>query len=189
MNTRAQYMLICVVGFVVGALVVWGILQMKTTPASVTPSVSSPITQTPTPAPSTPPLASPPSTPTSTQAAQGTCPALTVLNPVSRMEAYLLPLKVRVMVDNRNPNCHWTVFEAQAGSVELRDRSGHVITSAPLKTTGDWTSNQPLEYDATLSPSTNATGPLVVFITEENPRGKPNPQTVTVNVNVSGFAQ
>ncbi|MFZ2803910.1 MAG: hypothetical protein WA001_01680 [Patescibacteria group bacterium] len=112
------------------------------------------------------------------------CQALTVLEPQPGAGASS-PISVRAIVDNRNSSCHWTVFEAQAGSVVLQDPAGNILGQAPLKTTGDWTSSDPLEYDANVSLSKPYTGVASLVITEEDPSGKPNPQTVSIGISLN----
>lgn len=85
-----------------------------------------------------------------------------------------------MIVDNTKKDCHWTVFEAQAGVAELRDSAGNVIGQAALKTTDDWTLQKPTPYNAIINwQQKPKPGNITLTITEENPSGKPNPQEIS----------
>jgi hypothetical protein len=97
------------------------------------------------------------------------------------------PLTINATVDNTKMStvgCSWTVFEAQAGGVEIKDQSGNVLAQAPLTTTSDWMTTAATPYKATISALSNPsyTGPLTLVFTEDNPSGGPNPDTLSVQV-------
>lgn len=118
--------------------------------------------------------------PVPTTAAIKKCDAITVLSPKDNIKV-VSPLTVRVTIDNRG-QCHWTVFEAQAGTVTITDGLGKVVGQGILKTTQEWTTPNPVTYTATVTLSKPSTSGGTLTISEENPSGKENPQKHTVPV-------
>ncbi len=108
------------------------------------------------------------------------CSAISVLSPRDNSKV-ITPLTVRVVVDNRG-ECHWTVFEAQAGTVTITDGLGKVVGQGVLKTAQEWTTPNPVTYTATITLSKPTTSGGTLTITEENPSGKENPQKHSVPV-------
>ena len=103
---------------------------------------------------------------------QTTCSALTIKSP-GKNQAVHSSFIVETVVDNRNPSCHWTIFEGVAGLVEIKDTDNQTVARASLKTTEDWTTDNPVTYAANVTlPQTTPKGPLTLFILEENPSGK-----------------
>lgn len=102
------------------------------------------------------------------------CDAITILSPKDNAKI-ASPLTVNATVDNRG-ECHWTVFEAQAGTIEITDGLGKVVGKGVLKTTQDWAVSTPVTYTATITLSKPSTSGGTLTITEENPSGKANPQ-------------
>lgn len=103
---------------------------------------------------------------------QPSCKALTVVSPKENTSVGS-SFTLQTVVDNRNSQCHWNVFEAQAGTVEVKDTTGNVVGAGTLVTGQEWITNNPVTYTATviLTPTTQI-GQLTVSIHEENPRGK-----------------
>lgn len=108
------------------------------------------------------------------------CSAISVLSPRDNVKISS-PLTVKAVVDNRG-QCHWTVFEAQAGNVTITDGLGKVVGQGVLKTTQEWTTPKPVTYTATITLSKPTTSGGTLTITEENPSGKENPQKYSVPV-------
>ena len=106
-----------------------------------------------------------------------TCDALTDMSPQSG-EKITSPLTVTVTVDNTK-SCNWTVFEAQAGTLTLKDSAGQIISSGTLTTTEEWMTEQPVVYTGTLEFTTPNTSDLTLTITEEDPSGQ-GAQEVTI---------
>lgn len=105
------------------------------------------------------------------------CDALTKIQP-NTGEKVTSPLTISVTVDNTK-TCKWTVFEAQAGTIVLKDKSGKTLGSGVLKTTDDWMTDQPVTYTGTIKFTTPSSKDLTLTITEEDPSGKGS-QTVTI---------
>ncbi len=107
------------------------------------------------------------------------CTALTLNSPSSNQKISS-PLSVTVTVDNTNTDCHWTVFEAQAGSMKLLDEEGTVIGEGVLTTEEDWMTDQPVQYKGTITFTKTPMGKkLELQIHEENPSGKPDSKILT----------
>lgn len=102
------------------------------------------------------------------------CDAISVLSPKDNVKV-VSPLTIKVTIDNRG-ECHWNVFEAQAGTVTITDGLGTVIGTGILKTAQEWTTPNPLTYTAVITLSKPSTSGGTLTITEENPSGKANPQ-------------
>lgn len=153
--------------FIIGAILSKN--QKPTKPTSA-PTPTQQITAMPTPT----------VTPISQAKAQATCPALTVITPQPGQQVSS-PLPVSVIVDNRNPKCHWTVFEAQAGSMEIKDKNGTVLGTGILTTTNpNWMTVNPVTYKGTITFTRPAGKKLSLTITEENPSGRPGAQQITI---------
>lgn len=101
------------------------------------------------------------------------CEALTV-NAPGKNEKITSPVTITVTVDNTNPKCRWTVFEAQAGTMQLQNAEGEVIGKAVLTTDEDWMTDQPVTYSGEMMfDTTLATPKLNLVITEDSPSGEP----------------
>lgn len=108
------------------------------------------------------------------------CSALTVVSP--KDNAIIgSQLTLKVIVDNTK-ECHWTVFEAQAGIVEITDGLGNLLGKGVLKTTEEWTKATPTTYTTQLQLKKAATSAGTITISEENPSGKPDAQKYTIPV-------
>jgi hypothetical protein len=97
------------------------------------------------------------------------------------------PLSIDATVDNTNAQslgCSWGVFEAQAGNVQVKDPSGNILAQVPLTTTDNWMTTGPVAYTATIASLSNPaySGPLTLLFTEDNSSGKPNPDTLTIQI-------
>jgi hypothetical protein len=96
------------------------------------------------------------------------------------------PLSINATVDNSNTSaaCSWTVFEAQAGPIVIKDGAGNTLATSFLATTANWMTTAPTVYTATIASLSNPnySGPLNIIFEEENPADFPNPDTLTVSV-------
>ncbi len=111
---------------------------------------------------------------------------LTVNSPLPG-DTVTFPLTINATVDNtqaQSLGCAWTVFEAQAGPVEVLDQNGNVVAMVPLSTTSDWMTSNATQYSATITSISNPayTGRMTLKFTEDNPSGGLNPDTLTVAV-------
>ena len=130
----------------------------------------------------------PPGTPTNPSQPQvqstGCTPkALTVVEPQPG-STQTLPLQVSVIVDNGSqPNCTWTVFEAQAGIIQLLDSAGIAVGSGTLTTTQDWMTDDPVGYAGEIPAiAIVPPGPATLVITEEDPSGMGDSQTIEIPI-------
>jgi hypothetical protein len=126
-----------------------------------------------------------PTTPndTNTPVALSHC-GLTVTTPLSGV-AITSPISITAVVDNtmmQQLGCGWTVFEAQAGSYELKDANGAVLGSGVLTTTQDWMTSGPVTYTGQVASNVSLTSgmPLSLVFTEEDVADMGNPDTLTV---------
>ncbi len=85
------------------------------------------------------------------------------------------PVHLEVVVDNSKENCFWTVFEGQAGMIELYSHTGQLLGKAPLYTQGEWMTSTPVTYKSEIEYS-EYVGPITALLTEENPSGIEAPQ-------------
>lgn len=105
------------------------------------------------------------------------CDALTNITPQSGTKI-TSPFTVSVTVDNTK-SCKWTVFEAQAGTLTLKDADGQTLGTGLLTTTGEWMTEQPVTYRGMIEFSEPATDDVTLVITEEDPSGEGG-QTVSI---------
>ena len=108
------------------------------------------------------------------------CSAVTVLSPKPN-QSITTPLNVQIVVDNRGMDCHWTVFEGQAGTMELKDEQGNVLGKGILSTTENWMTTDPVRFIGDIS----ATIPknisrITLYLYEENPGGNTDTATITI---------
>lgn len=91
-------------------------------------------------------------------------------------------IEVKATVDNRKatPQCSWTVFEAQAGVVQIRDAQGAVLGQGMLTTQDDWMTSEPVHYTGSVVLSATPSGNVTLVVTEENPSGEGTPDSVTL---------
>ncbi len=84
------------------------------------------------------------------------------------------PIHVEGVVDNRDVgSCRWTVFEGQAGKVEVFDKENNLISEGVLKTVEDWMTDEPRNYKAVLNlQKAPVSKDLRIIITEEDPSGE-----------------
>lgn len=97
------------------------------------------------------------------------------------------PLTIQATVDNTQSTalgCSWGVFEAQAGTVEIKDTNGASLATGILTTTSDWMTANATPYSVTISALSNPgyTGALSLIFNEENPGDLPSPDSLTVAV-------
>ena len=109
--------------------------------------------------------------------------ALEVVSPLPG-STQTLPLQVSVIVDNgSHPNCPWTVFEAQAGVIQLIDRTGIAVGSGVLATTQDWMTDDPVGYSGEIpNIAVVPPGDATLIITEEDPSGMGDAQTIEIPI-------
>lgn len=121
---------------------------------------------------------------------QQTTPAshcgLTVNSPLPNTTVSF-PLAISATVDNTQAatlGCSWTVFEAQSGTVTVKDISGNILAQTFLSTTANWMTTNPTFYTTTITSISNPTytGPLTLTFEEENPSGEGVPDTLVINV-------
>ncbi|MEN9558128.1 MAG: hypothetical protein RL141_497 [Candidatus Parcubacteria bacterium] len=128
-----------------------------------------------------------PTTPSNPQAIQTGCSpkTISVLSPLPG-STHSLPVTVSVLVENdKNPNCIWTLFEAQAGSVQLYDRTGAEVGSGSLVTTQNWMTTGPVGFSVVIdSAMVVPPGEAHIVITEEDPSGMGDVQTIEVPFNL-----
>lgn len=111
-------------------------------------------------------------------AAYSDCQALTVLSPETDAQV-TSPFTVDVVVDNTDPDCRWTVFEAQAGQLQLKNDQGAIIGTGMLTTTEEWMTEQPVNYSGTVTfDAAQATPEMKLVIVEEKPSGEDGQQVV-----------
>lgn len=95
---------------------------------------------------------------------------LTLTTPISGA-GVSFPLSVTAVVDNTDAvelGCSWTMFEAQAGYMELKDEGGAVLATGILETGEEWMTTGPVNFSGTLSPATPiAPGTLLTLIVHE----------------------
>jgi hypothetical protein len=117
----------------------------------------------------------------STQKTQTTCTALKIINPQPN-EQVASDFTVKVVVDNTNPKCQWTVFEAQAGTINVVDSNGNTAGNGILKTSDNWMTKDPVTYSGTVSLNTNIPhGKLQLIINEKKPNGNQG-QTISIPI-------
>jgi hypothetical protein len=106
---------------------------------------------------------------------------ISVLSPLPG-STHTFPLMVSVLVENdKNPDCAWTLFEAQAGLVQLYDRTGAEVGSAPLTTTQNWMTTGPVGFTALIDTAMVVPpGEARIVITEEDPSGMGDVQTIEI---------
>ncbi len=107
------------------------------------------------------------------------CDGLKIVSP-TKDQQITSPVTVTVIVDNTNNQCKWTVFEAQAGTMTLKDSSGQTLGTGTLTTSYDWMTDQPVEYTGTITFSQPTGNKLKLLIEEENPSGQPGASQVTL---------
>lgn len=108
------------------------------------------------------------------------CEAITIKSPLPDQKITPPSVIVTVVVDNTNPKCHWSVFEAQAGTLEIQDEDQNTLGTGTLSTNEDWTANKAIVYEGTVPLSSVGGGKANLIITEENPVGSNNPQTIQI---------
>ncbi len=111
---------------------------------------------------------------------------LTVNSPLPNATV-TFPLSINATIDNTQLSslgCSWTVFEAQAGTVIVKDSNGSAVGQAVLSTTADWMTSNATVYTATVSSISNPsyTGSLTLVFEEENPSGEGIADTLMVGV-------
>ncbi|MFA5936132.1 MAG: hypothetical protein WC787_04770 [Patescibacteria group bacterium] len=110
--------------------------------------------------------------------------AITVSEPAANT-AVTFPFTVKAVVHNaERKDCSWTMFEAQAASMEVKDSDGKVVASGLLMAKGEWMTDGPVSFDGMITPVSGVTpsGVLDLVITEENPSGMKDSQTITIPI-------
>jgi polyisoprenoid-binding protein YceI len=131
----------------------------------------------------------PPAQPVREITMTGCSPKALMISEPSANAAITFPFTVKATVDNgSNPACRWTVFEAQAASMEVKTASGEIVGRGLLTTSGDWMTTATTTFEGTIqiAPSASATpsGELTLILTEDDPSGMKTPQTITVPLSV-----
>src|SRR6185369_5308191 len=105
--------------------------------------------------------------------AEDSCPNLTITTPKQGTKI-TSPMTVTVIVDNtKSQSCHWTVFEAQAGTMTLTDSTGQTIGTGVLTTTSEWMTDKAVIYNGTINlTKIPASSYITLTVTEEDPSGK-----------------
>jgi hypothetical protein len=117
---------------------------------------------------------------TQTSTPKPTCSGLTIQTP-TKNQTISSPLEITAVVDNRNPLCNWRVYEAQAGTIEIKDTKGNIVGKGVLQTEDNWMQAEPVTYHAALTFSKPTTQTKAILtITEENPAGKPDAKSVSL---------
>jgi hypothetical protein len=85
------------------------------------------------------------------------------------------PLVVTGIINNSTANdgCTWVLFEGQGGTVTLSS-GATTYAVVPTMIAGDWMTNGPVAFSATLSPQSPipSGAPLTLTFSEENPSGE-----------------
>jgi len=94
------------------------------------------------------------------------------------------PIVFTGTIDNRtNKDCSWTLFEGQAGSIEIRDANGAMVGIGVLEALDDWRSEGPIDIEGTVELMSPPQGSAMsVMITEENPSGVGSGQQIRMNL-------
>ena len=98
---------------------------------------------------------------------------LTVLNPLPYTKISLPITLEAVVANNPASSCRWTVFEAQAGTVLVKNALGESVGSGILQTTSEWMTNDPVTYTApiTFTAPISSGENLFFIIVEDDPSG------------------
>lgn len=98
-------------------------------------------------------------------------------------------IDVAGVVDNSEREilgCSWTVFEAQAGVVYVKDGNGNdVAKPTPFTTIEEWMTDAPVNYFAHIDILNNYTGDALVIINEENPSGEGVSKTISLPIKIT----
>ncbi len=102
-----------------------------------------------------------------------TCSNFIVVTP-KQGQKITSPMTISAIVDNtKSKSCHWTVFEAQAGTMQLTDSKGETIGKGMLTTTSEWMTDKAVTYSGTITLTKPPAGSeITLTITEEVPSGK-----------------
>ena len=94
------------------------------------------------------------------------------------------PLTVVGAVDNRkNTDCNWGVFEAQAGTLVVKDEQGEVVASGILTAKGEWMTEGPIQVEGIVSATQPITGnTLTLIATEDDPSGLGELQQLSIEL-------
>lgn len=112
---------------------------------------------------------------------------ITISNPTPT-QAVTFPLTVNAIVNNSaaTDGCTWSLFEGQAGTVELKDQNGATLAKMPMQTPPqtDWMTNGPVPFSAILTPSQAIPSgtPLSLTFSEEDASGMGNSDTFSFTI-------
>lgn len=113
----------------------------------------------------------------------GQCKAFVTTSPGAGSKVSF-PLRVTGIVHPKYNTGRWTVFEANAGSVVVKDAAGNALTSAvPLSLSGEWMNTDPKPFSVTIPALTaNVAKDMLVDIvfTDDNPAGDEGTQHTCV---------
>lgn len=93
---------------------------------------------------------------------------------------------------NNSLSCHWTMFEGQAGTIEIRNATTSAIIMQKISfgmLPGNWMdlaiAGQDVNFSIPISSLDVAyTGPATIIFEEENPSGEGVPDMLTLNVTI-----
>jgi len=114
-----------------------------------------------------------------TQAMQTNCDGIQIIEPQAGSKVSS-PVKVKVVVDNTKSKCRWTVFEGQAGVIQMQGKNSDLLGNSILSTTDNWMQDGPVTYTGSLTFTTPADKDIALIIDEENPSGKPNAKQIKI---------
>ena len=99
-----------------------------------------------------------------------------------------MPFDVKVEIHNAaHPNCRWTMFEGQAGSLILQDDKGTILGRGILATQEDWMTDEKVGFEGSVhaTPGMTVQGNLTLVISEEDPSGEKESQAVMIPLTVA----
>lgn len=114
---------------------------------------------------------------------------LTVIN-VLPYTTHTLPLEITAIVNNTHREtlgCSWTVFEGQAGTIQIQKENGENIGEPLLLTTKStsWMTDESSIYSTILETLPDEfKGKINIIITEDNPSGEGTPKKIIVPVTI-----
>lgn len=123
------------------------------------------------------------------QPAESPC-GLTITSPVPA-SSVSVPFSISgTVVISSAASCRWTLFEGQAGTVEIRNANTNAVllpkTPVPLTQT-DWMdramNGQPVDFSVAIPSLVGGyTGPATIIFEEENPSGEGVPDVLMLNI-------
>ncbi len=96
-------------------------------------------------------------------------------------------IDISAVVDNRKKDergCSWGVFEAQAGTVIVRDMQDEVIVAGVLTTNSEWMTTDPVTYTSHLTIPSEIKGPVTLSFVEDNSADVPTPDSYSFKLTI-----